>query len=43
MTRNQARKTASFMGTVFSFIYVYIAFFKEENKDKGHDSCISMD
>lgn len=43
MTRNQTRKTFSFRGIAFSFIYVYIAFLKEENKDKGHDSCISMD
>lgn len=43
MTRNQTRKTVSFMGIAFSFIYVYIAFLKKENKDKGHDSCISID
>lgn len=42
VTRNQTRKTVSFMGFAFSFIYVYITFWKE-NKDKGHDSCISMD
>ena len=43
VTRNQTRKTVSFMGFAFPFIYVYITFLKEENKDKGHDSCISMD
>ena len=43
VTRNQTRKTVSFMRFAFSFIYVYITFLKEENKDKGHDSCISMD
>lgn len=43
VTRKERRKTVHFMGIAFFFIYVYIAFLKEENKDKGHYGCISMD
>ena len=34
VTRKERRKTVHFMGIAFSFIYVYIAFLKEENKEK---------
>lgn len=38
---NKPNQKDNFMWIPFSFIYVYIACLKEENK--GHDSCISMD